>query len=590
MSALGVLETLSTDAAFSSEASRPAVPGLGRDSSVATASVTAGFGAVDYLDEAITKSIEMTLDGAITAAARTRSTTTLAGLAQAYEGAGRVEDAVAAAIEVLQWPSSGGMTSIDAVSERLAFEVLLRNGGLDFALEQSAEHALAPSLKLKIATALAVNGRLDEAKRYVGDNEGVARHAVLGYIQILDGKYASAVSSLRNALRENPDDAVSALNLSIALWSLGSLKKALGAALHAKRVAPGRQDVVVHLLDLLFAMGDIGRVKSELRALERSGAPMRAGATVAQARLKLLENDIEHGTRLLEKASALAEEEQDRDTLAEVRSNLVRIRAARSDANRSGSVAELVELHREFPESDVVVAVMAQVANRRSDAPALAGALGQVDHKANRARSAFVRYQISTLEGKASEASSHALEWLGLEPDNPRAVTAALVALGIGEERWHEAAEIALRSMSAIRAEDGQDRSGLNNAAYVLAMDGRADAAIELLASMASKSFVYKATLGLAYLASGDVPTGMKLYRQAANEAERKRDDSRSLMTAYQALIVRQLGLLTESDSDMVKALSLPPYPLPDDWDDRPEFLRLQSVAARHGYPWPLEI
>jgi hypothetical protein len=153
-------------------------------------------------------------------------------------------------------------------------------------------------------------------------------------------------------------------------------------------------------------------------------------------------------------------------------------------------------------------------------------------------------------------------------------------------ERWQEAAEIATKSL----ARPGTDPSQLNNAAYVFAMAGMQKRAVDLLETVSGDDFVLKATLGLAYLASDQIDEGMKMYRQAADAADARGDGIRSLMTAYQALVARQLGLLESTDTTMISAISLPPVALPDDWEDRPEFLRLHSVALKNGYDWPLSI
>lgn len=129
-----------------------------------------------------------------------------------------------------------------------------------------------------------------------------------------------------------------------------------------------------------------------------------------------------------------------------------------------------------------------------------------------------------------------------------------------------------------------------NNAAYVFAMSGRAAAAIQLLEPIADQGFVVQATLGLACLANGDLDRGMGLYRDAADRAEREGDEWRSLMTTYQALIIRQLGLDDNIPSVVMNAHALVPMALPEDWKDRPDFLRLYNVCVKHGYDWPLAL
>jgi len=82
----------------------------------------------------------------------------------------------------------------------------------------------------------------------------------------------------------------------------------------------------------------------------------------------------------------------------------------------------------------------------------------------------------------------------------------------------------------------------------------------------------------------------MRLYRDAADMAEKVDPAWRSLMTAYQALIVRQLGIDKTNSTDVLAAHALAPFDLPDDWRDRPDFLRIQQICAKHGYDWPLAL
>lgn len=128
-----------------------------------------------------------------------------------------------------------------------------------------------------------------------------------------------------------------------------------------------------------------------------------------------------------------------------------------------------------------------------------------------------------------------------------------------------------------------------NNIAYVLAMSDRANEAIRILSPFVEKDagFILRATLGMCFLAAGDIDRGMRLYREAAERAEKEDPYWRSLMTAYQAVIVRQLGLDQSAPGLVLAALSLVPQELPADWEDRPDFLRLHYVCKQHGYDWP---
>ena len=86
------------------------------------------------------------------------------------------------------------------------------------------------------------------------------------------------------------------------------------------------------------------------------------------------------------------------------------------------------------------------------------------------------------------------------------AAVAAVIGIGIGQSKWDEAVVVAERALQQFP----NDRSLINNSAYVFAMGGRAEEAVHLLEPIAENDYVLSATLGLAYLAQGDVGKGMR--------------------------------------------------------------------------------
>lgn len=585
--ALGVVETIGTETSFASETLRPAVPGIGGSSTGVAARRSPSSDVKERISAFVDESIASSLRSAEASATSMRTSTTVAALAQAHQAAAAYDEAAKYAEEALELSISQSRRGIsDPMATKIALEVLLRGQKTRTALKYAGRLPLSDYLKLEIATVLAGQRRFQEAHAYIEDSGASQRDAVLGYVRLLEGEYSSAVSTLRSALRSDPMDADAALNLSIALAQLGSNQKSISAALHARKAAPGRPDIAAHLLEMLLIDGNIERAQRELKSIAAHTSEQWPRLLIVDARIKLAQGKFSRAVRLLEQAAEIAENQGDEETVAEVRSNLVQLRVVHGEIDRDAGFALLLRLSREIPDSDVVVANLARVAWRTSQAADLETRLTEVQDSVNRPRLAFIEYELATLRGENERASACALEWLRLEPNNPRAATAVLVALGIGEERWNEAAKIALR----VANNSNHDGADLNNAAYVLAMAGMGPKAVELLTPVANQSYVYKATLGLAYLASEQIELGMKLYRQAADSAERLGDDARSLMTAYQALVVRQLGVLYAADEAMVSALALPPYPLPDDWEDRPEFVRLRNVATRRGFEWPLAL
>jgi hypothetical protein len=125
--------------------------------------------------------------------------------------------------------------------------------------------------------------------------------------------------------------------------------------------------------------------------------------------------------------------------------------------------------------------------------------------------------------------------------------------------------------------------------AYVLALAGNVKDARSVLGDVDRSSYLLTATLGLVEIALGRVAEGMAHYRRAAELADKELDGGvvRALMTCHQTLALRRLNLLDRDTLLEVRAGALPPVDLPDNWEDRPEFRLLESVAVRHNWPWP---
>ena len=167
----------------------------------------------------------------------------------------------------------------------------------------------------------------------------------------------------------------------------------------------------------------------------------------------------------------------------------------------------------------MAVLSFASLIDSASDADLLRSAVTRVLHgDIHPAHAAYLSYTVALLDGDNEGAADAAARWFKEDPENSGAGAAAVVAVGIGAERWNEAGIIAKDALERFPNE----RVLLNNAAYVLAMGGRASEAIERLESVDGPEFFIRATLGLAHLADGNIDIGMRLYREAAAEAETK--------------------------------------------------------------------
>lgn len=587
MSSLAALEVLTGDMAFLPETPQPASPGKERSFVESSRRRPARLNEGDDLWSEVDESLRLTLERALRLAEQHRSATTLSALAQSFEATTDTQMAVDTAVDAMSMLRVSETEQLDdPLAARVAVEVMLRAGEFERVLDYSRTLPLSATTKVMIASALAASGRVGEAHELLDPIPSPGSDAVLGYVLLVEGRYREAVRKLRRAVHMAPDDANSAHNLSIAFFKLGSRRKALLSAMQARSSAPGREDISLHYFEMLLSEGEHDRVDGEIAKLISSGVVASSRLYITQARARLGSAGFSRAESLLERARNRAKDEGDLSTLVEVQSNLVRLRAANGKLERKLAVEELVDLNAAHPQNLATVINLAQATFLKSHAFFLRRAIDVFNQPISESRRAFIEYQLATLEGDVDSAAEKALEWLRLEPRSAEASSAALIALGIGCERWDEAAALAHDLLRF----GARDASEVNNLAYVLSMSGAPDRAIEILEPIVGSDFVLKATLGLSFLASGNLAEGMKLYREAARQAEKQRGDSYCLMAFYQALVVRQLGILDRADASVVAALALSPVEMPSDWEDRPEFLRLHAVSTRNGFPWPLEL
>lgn len=582
MTALGVLDAIRPeDHVLSEPVSRPGTSSAPMLMTEAKVSSTLE----ERMIAATREAVEDSTRRAERAVKSNRTSTTLAALAQAYgSDPAHSTQATSIAREAMQLalaPLSDGRIQ-DPPSARIAAEVLVRHNEAQVAYEALRKVRANDTLTLAFAAIASALGRTEEARAAVVGLAGPVAEAYRGYLAAREKRWSEAVRHLRSALKEEPFDADSLLNLSISLWALGSAKKATRVALQATRVAPGRRDVSLHYLELLLVQGKIERFNSEVRRLKEGGAVADARLLSLCGRALLQEGNKPKAITIFQEAATVAKTEGDDELAAETLSHVTTTMWELGRLTREAALQKLKDLIGQYPDSDVAVVNYASLATRRSEAEPIRTSLSRI-HNLAPSYATYLRHQLATLEGDSETAAAAAAEWLRLEPNNPGAVTAAVVSIGIGEENWAEAAliaEFALRHFP-------RNKFVVNNSAYVLAMAGRADEAIRAIEAFGYSDFFLKATFGLAHLAKGDIVAGMRLYREAADEAERHDPVYRSLMTAYQAMVIRQLDLAHSIPRTHMEAQILVPVELPDDWQDRSDFTRLYRLFEVHGYSWP---
>jgi tetratricopeptide (TPR) repeat protein len=590
MAALGFLEEAGNAGLFTKDTPELVRPGKDAPLLLSIAQRKVPLSEEEQVTAAILDTAHRDLERAQRVARSAPSSTTFASLAQSHAVLGHATEALTAARTALdlglvqgQRQGDGELRIADASSSRIAAEIMLRFGAAEDAFWALKKVHVPHSLLLTFAALASELGHYDEAIEALDSEHDALVESFRGFVLALKGDYQKAIHHLRNALRDQPNDADAAMNLAVSLWALGSRRKAVATALRATRTAPGRKDVSLLYLALVLEIGDLRRLDEEVKALIARNVVPDARFLIIQARAYIAKNESARAIPLLERAIGAANVENDVVLRVEVAANLAVLRFRLGRRNYDETMRVLNALLRDSPDHEAVALCLAQVASRSRDASALRRAVEAVESHTSPARRAYLHHQLAWLEGDNATAGTFAAEWFDLEPHNAVAAASAIVALGIGLERWQEAVKVAEFAMT----EFSDDLTIVNNAAYALAMAGRASEAIRLLEPWADTNFVPRATLGLAHLANGDIDRGMRLYRQAADEAEKGHAAWRSLMTTYQALIVRQLGIHKSERPEVISALALSPYPLPTDWKDRPDFVRLYNLCVKLGYDWP---
>lgn len=596
---LGVLDDSRPSDLFTPDTGEPVRPGKAAPLLLATGPVltAAGPGKTPPTQEEVVAATilagaERERERAKRLAADMRSAMTMAALAQTHAVLGERAEALDAAREALALglasttDRGGSIRLADAVSARIAAEVMLRFDSAEEAYAALCCLELPRSLRLTLAAIAVELGRIVEAMDALSGQVGPMVESFRGFLLTAQGEFQRAIPHLRAALRESPEDVAAAMNLSVSLLGVGSPRKAVAAALQASRTAPGREDASLHYLELLLETGDLRRLTQEVSALNDRKVIATARFLVIQARALIAKNEPARALPLLNKALTAAVADGDGPLRIEIEVNLAVMRFQLGRQTYEKTMEVLSTTLRDHPDNEVVVLSFARVASQANAAPTLRRAIECVEARTTPARRAFLLHQVAWLEGDNAAVAQAASAWFDQEPRNALAASAAMVALGIGVERWREAEKVADFAL----AHFPDDLSVVNNAAYVLAMVGRAHEAISLLEPRAVESFIPKATLGLACLASGDIDRGMRLYREAAREADKANRTWLSLMTTYQALVVRQLGIDRNESAERISALALAPCPLPADWEEQTEFVRLRNLCQQLGYPWPLNL
>jgi Flp pilus assembly protein TadD len=149
----------------------------------------------------------------------------------------------------------------------------------------------------------------------------VAAHRALADARAAEGDAVGAERELRHALRLDPRDVRSAVNLGVLFVEQRRYEEAARAFQAASRLAPSDARIRDNLGMLLAALGRVEPARLEFEAAIR-GEPALAQPRINLARLLMASGDPARAARLLDEAAGLVIDEQEARLIEELRAAL----------------------------------------------------------------------------------------------------------------------------------------------------------------------------------------------------------------------------------------------------------------------------
>lgn len=508
------------------------------------------------------------------------------------------DDASAAARQVfdLAYRYARESTHFDAGQYQIHLQscalILIGAGRQDEALRLLLEFPSLDTLRVLAAGILVEQGKNDAAIELTRDLKTPDAAVLQAFVSYDAGDFSRSIHACRTALEQDPDDVYALALLAGSYLSLGSRTKAIRYAAQAKAVAPHLKDIRAFYVSFLIMHGQFDAARNELRAIREEGAVPWAGYYVLCAQA---EGGLGNHSRALQMLRDARDELDKPDAGLPHPAAKVQI-----DAN----IAMLSGFLGRISESEVTTSLRAAWKESESDAYCgllLIRHLNYVSDadEANAIVSNIRRAHadnpvLPELEAWAAYLSTdfkaalgHASNWLAKSPKSRVAASMIADLVGNLSNDWAKAAAI-LRSPSLAGE---MNATYANELAYALALSGQASDAYQLIKRWTDGSYVLTATEGLALIALGEVDDGLRMYRRAAEKADKEdtTGEGAVLMAIHQAMALRHLGLDVVADK-AIQAGALVSRDLDDAAWNRPEVRLLFERARNNNWPWPVVI
>lgn len=515
----------------------------------------------------------------------------LARLAQAELAAGSIENAVDAAVQCIalaKQSASGPGDTYDIGSVFGSVKVLIHCGRRDRISDMLSTFPSHPLL-VKVKADLAADARdWMGAMSLLNDISSPEAHSLRGYLYLQLGKPEQALKQLRGAVQSLPSDAKVLMNMAIAFWRLGSSKKAVRFARQAYAVMPGDSEMLLSMLGFLIATGQTDAASREMERLRRAGVVQTPNLLVMRAKISLERNEVARGKALLNQAMHEYRRLGDKGRAAELQGNLTMLRLATAELSGDSARAEIKKALSRNPDSSVLIAIFADLLDTVTMARQLRPYVMSLPNDPTDHLALSARTRLAYLECRFDDASELSHQWSEADHFSVRAATLDFMLKAQVFDDFETAANLAIRALARFR----WDPRLANEAAYVLALAGRANVARRALKQVTHWTSILKATSGLVEISDGNIDKGLRLYREAASLADHDADGQvvRALMTLHQTSALHRLGVLSTENRMELLAKALPPIELPEDWEVSPQFRLLYDVARRHEWSWPMVI
>lgn len=525
------------------------------------------------------------------------SATALARLAHAYLAADDPYQAAPVATEaldgVIQSVAQSGLpasqeSSFDVSAAVAAAWALILAGQSRLAEGRLSQLPANLPIALIRATIAADAGKYEDAIRFLSIHESPEVEFLRGYALLRLDRPQEAIHELRKAISAGAMSADGCATMASAFWRLGSRRKAINFARQAARLAPGRKDISLALIDYLTNSYRLEAAESEIQSVLRSGVEDEPELVIRLARIKALSGDTARCIALMRRAEGMAKASEDMKLVSFVAGQLALLEYGTHRIDRAEGLRRIRKLMREHPEDLSLAIAFSALCVRATMLKELRNVYDRHKVRASESQLRPLALRIAYLEGRFEDLAQIAEEWSRDEPLNSSAADLAMLWSSYVSLDWDAAA----RRGASLLQRFPYDGSLANNVAYVSVLAGRLGVAERALRDIVSKSkiksYVILATQGLVKIAKGQIQDGLRDYRQAAELAERDADGqvSRAEVIIAQGLALRLNGAFSEVSSSM-RAGALPAVSLPSDWPDIPELRLMQWLCERTGSEWP---